>query len=79
MVKQMNLTDLGIIALANLTVHYMRRMLNQNIITMNLEFLHPHEMNHLMYQMDFILSLIDKTILNILLKNKKLLQKRILT
>ena len=78
MVKQMNLTDLGIIALANLTVYYTRRMLNQNIIRMNLEFVHPHGMNHLMYQIDFILSLIDKTILNTLLKNKKLLQKRIL-
>ena len=66
------------IALANLRIYFTWKNVKSEITTKHLKYMHPLGMNHLMYQLDLILFLIYKTILNILLKNMKPLQKRIL-
>ena len=58
--------------LANLSIYYTWKNINQHTATMNLKFLLQLEMINLIFLMDPILLQTSKTILNLSLKNTKL-------
>ena len=59
-------------ALANLSIYYIGKTSSQNIITINLKFLHQLGMIILIYLMVFILLKIFRIILNLSSKSTKL-------
>ena len=51
-------------ALANLSIYYTWKILNQFIKIISIKYLHLHEMKLLIYQIDHIIYLLYKIILN---------------